>query len=112
MADSSKIVLVTGANSGIGYECIKCLLQSERKYIILLGGRDEGKVEAAVKTAIEAFPNSKSTVEELVIDLASDESITAAKEIVDGKYGRLDCLVNNAGVRKPHPYHHRHETKG
>ncbi|KAF2166415.1 hypothetical protein M409DRAFT_32873, partial [Zasmidium cellare ATCC 36951] len=97
MADST-IVLVTGANSGIGYEAIKILLQSEKKYAILLGGRDETKVNAAVESAKKELLNSHSTLEPLVIDLASDESITKAKDTVEAKYGRMDALVNNAGV--------------
>ncbi|KAK4500151.1 hypothetical protein PRZ48_008337 [Zasmidium cellare] len=97
MADST-IVLVTGANSGIGYEAIKILLQSERKYTILLGGRDEGKINSAVETLKKEYSSSHSTLEALHIDLASDESITKAKDTVEDKYGRLDSLVNNAGV--------------
>lgn len=94
----SKIVLVTGANSGIGYEAIKVLLQSDRKYVILLGGRDEKKIEAAVKSALKEVPKSISSLEPLLIDLASDKSIEKAKDTVESKYGRLDYLINNAGV--------------
>lgn len=39
-----------------------------------------------------------NTVEPLVVDLASDESIESATETVKSKFGRLDALINNAGA--------------
>ncbi|KAF2729306.1 NAD(P)-binding protein [Polyplosphaeria fusca] len=101
---SPKIVIVTGANSGIGWEAVKALLESSRAYTILAAARSKDKATSAIEQLKKAVPSSKSTVEPLVVDLASDESIEKAFEQVKQKYGVVDCLMNNAGAAS-----HMHE---
>ena len=97
MATTDKIVvLITGANAGIGLETVKALLRSEREYHVLLGGRDMGKAREAA-AAVNAEIESKSEVTPIHIDVESDESIKNAHAEVAEKFGRVDCLVNNAG---------------
>jgi len=93
----TQIVLVTGANTGIGWEAVKAFLQSDKKYIVLMGSRSLDKAADAICKVQQDVPDSKSTVEPIQVDVSSDESITAAYETVKQKYGRLDALVNNAG---------------
>ena len=95
---ASKVVLVTGANGGLGYEAVKALLQSSRDYHILLGSRSVDKGKAAIARLREECPGAKNTLELVPIDLESDESIQAAFEQVKASPGRLDVLVNNAGT--------------
>lgn len=97
MADGKKIVLITGANTGIGYEAVKALLQSRKAYFIYLGSRSIEKGNAAIKALEEDVPTSDSTIELLQIDIESDDSITAAFEQVKAKSGYIDVLINNAG---------------
>lgn len=95
---SRTIVLVTGANSGIGYEAVKAFLQSTKPYHILFGARSLEKAQIAIDDLKKEIPDSNNTIEILEVDLVSDESIEKAFETVKEKHGRVDSLVNNAGI--------------
>lgn len=92
-----KISLITGANTGIGFETVKAFLQSPNSYHIYLGSRTLEKGTAALEKVKAECPDSTNTVELLQIDVSSDESIEKAFEIVQKAHGHLDVLVNNAG---------------
>ncbi|KAH8895894.1 NAD(P)-binding protein [Thozetella sp. PMI_491] len=93
-----KIILITGANTGIGWETVKALLQSPQAYHVLLGCRSLEKGEAAVEKLKQDVPSTSSTIELVEIDVASDDSINKLFESVKAKHGRIDALVNNAGI--------------
>ncbi|KAJ5818510.1 hypothetical protein N7474_004101 [Penicillium riverlandense] len=88
------IVLITGANQGIGFEVAKQILESHKTYYILLGSRDP---ERGVKAAAE-LDSTGASVEPITIDVTDDASIERAAEQVASKHGRLDVLINNAGI--------------
>ena len=94
---SPRIVLVTGANSGVGYETVKALLESDKPYHVLVGARSQEKAQTATDALRKEVPGSKNTAEALVVDLNSDESINKAFEQVQASHGHIDSLVNNAG---------------
>ncbi|KAK3690345.1 hypothetical protein B0T22DRAFT_528923 [Podospora appendiculata] len=108
MLTPKNIVLVTGANTGIGYETVKALLQSPTSYHVLLGSRSIEKGNQAVATLQKELPDAKGTVELLQLDLESDESIAAALETIKAKHGHIDTLVNNAGIQTDSDWHIRH----
>ncbi|MET0998790.1 MAG: oxidoreductase [Marmoricola sp.] len=90
-------VLVTGANSGIGFHASRALADHGAEVVLACRNLDSGR-EAAVK-----MPGI-TTVEEL--DLASQKSI---QSFVDRFEGPLDVLVNNAGVMTPPAYRETEE---
>ena len=92
-----KIVLITGATNGIGYEAVKAFLQSPNPYHVLLGYRSAKKGEETLRMLRDECPDATNTVELLQVDLSSDESIERAFESVKSGHGRVDVLVNNAG---------------
>ena len=92
--DSSTLVLITGANQGIGFAAARKLAKENRGWHILIGSRD---AERGVKAASELKEEGHS-VEPLTIDITSDQSIEQAAELVKSKYGRIDVLINNAGI--------------
>lgn len=93
-----KVVLITGGNSGIGYETVKALLQADKAYHVLLGSRSLEKAKLAIETLHKECPESTNTVESVEVDLTSDESIEKAFEQVKAGPGHIDVLINNAGM--------------
>lgn len=96
---------MTGGNNGIGYETVKALVQSDRTYRVLMGSRSLEKARLAIETIHKECPKSTSTVEALQVDITSDDSIEKAFEQVKAGPGRIDTLVNNAGM-----YHHHQSS--
>lgn len=91
---SGKVVIVTGANSGIGYEAAKeCARKGART---LLACRDMIKAKAALTQIRAEIPHAP--VEIMQLDLASLASVRGFAAAFRAKYDRLDLLVNNAGI--------------
>ncbi|TJV45749.1 MAG: SDR family oxidoreductase [Mesorhizobium sp.] len=84
--------LVTGANKGIGFETARQLAAMGFK--VWLGARDAERGEAAAKM----LRNEGLGVEWLELDVASDDSVTAAARTLTTRISSLDALVNNAGI--------------
>jgi NAD(P)-dependent dehydrogenase (short-subunit alcohol dehydrogenase family) len=94
MEDMSEqtIALVTGANKGIGYEIAAGL--AARGWSVGVGARDDERREAAV-AKLQA---DGADVFGVPLDVTDDASVAAAARLIDERAGRLDVLVNNAGV--------------
>jgi NAD(P)-dependent dehydrogenase (short-subunit alcohol dehydrogenase family) len=84
------IALVTGANRGIGVEVVRQLAQ--RGFTAVLGSRDLEKGRAAAETL------GRLDVEPRRLDVANPDSVRDLAAELEGAYGRLDVLVNNAGI--------------
>jgi NAD(P)-dependent dehydrogenase (short-subunit alcohol dehydrogenase family) len=89
----AKVVLITGANKGIGFEVARQLGRSG--FIVLLGARDASRGEAAAKK----LRAEGSDVRPVIADLdRAAETATALAEQIQKQFGHLDVLINNAGV--------------
>jgi NAD(P)-dependent dehydrogenase (short-subunit alcohol dehydrogenase family) len=88
-----QVALVTGANRGIGREVARQL--AERGYEVLLSARDSKKAGEAASALAQS---SGRAVRAVTLDVADPESIAAAADRLQKDPGRLDVLVNNAGV--------------
>ncbi|EEA27578.1 hypothetical protein TMatcc_004116 [Talaromyces marneffei ATCC 18224] len=97
MAAKQIITLITGANQGIGFEVAKNLILSSASYHVIIGSRDPNKGAKAIAD-LQALPDIKGTLDTLEIEVTDDKSVDAAAETFAAKYGRLDVLVNNAGI--------------
>jgi NAD(P)-dependent dehydrogenase (short-subunit alcohol dehydrogenase family) len=91
-------VFITGANRSIGLETAKQL--SEKGLFVYLGTRNLEKGREVVKELNEqGFSNIKA----IEIDVTNAESISKAKDIVEKEQGKLDILINNAGILGVNP---------
>ncbi len=86
------IALVTGANKGIGYEVAAGL--GARGWSVGVGARDAQRREDAVAKLRAAGADAFG----VPLDVTDGESVTAAVQLIEERAGRLDVLVNNAGV--------------
>ncbi|KAG8170294.1 hypothetical protein KVR01_001039 [Diaporthe batatas] len=99
MAPNKTVIFVTGANSGIGYETVAALATASADFHILLGSRSVEKGEKAVKDIQQDGANKiKATISVLQMDVTDNESVLAAKKRIEVEFGRLDVLINNAGI--------------
>jgi 3-oxoacyl-[acyl-carrier protein] reductase len=89
-----RIALVTGASQGIGRACALALAKAGAT--VALAARNETKL-AEVKAEIEA---AGGAAEAFALDVASEESIQAGAKAVLAKYGKVEILVNNAGITR------------
>jgi NAD(P)-dependent dehydrogenase (short-subunit alcohol dehydrogenase family) len=84
---TAKVALVTGANKGIGFETARQL--GALGMTVLVGARDRGRGQAAAQALGARF---------VQLDVTDSESALRVAEWIDQEYGRLDVLVNNAGI--------------
>jgi NAD(P)-dependent dehydrogenase (short-subunit alcohol dehydrogenase family) len=86
------VALITGANKGLGFEIARQL--GKRGMVVLVGARDQAKGDSAAadlrKEGIEAHA--------VKLDVSSKDDVAALPAWIEQKFGRLDVLVNNAGV--------------
>jgi 3alpha(or 20beta)-hydroxysteroid dehydrogenase len=87
-----RVALVTGANKGIGLQIAKDL--AAHGFTVLVGSRNLEKGEAAAKSI-------GTDAHALQLDVTDQASIAAAAKRIRDEFGRLDVLVNNAGIYKP-----------
>ena len=93
---SGRTFLVTGANTGLGFEAAKVL--AERGARVLLGCRSGEKAQRAMAEIRADFPDAD--LEFIALDQADLASVRRAAEQVQDE-DRLDVLVNNAGIMMP-----------
>ncbi|KAL4978292.1 hypothetical protein BDW66DRAFT_130714 [Aspergillus desertorum] len=94
---STPLVLITGANQGIGLATAKTLA-TQHNYHVLIGCR---RIEAGEEVASELrAAGHKATA--LQLDLNSEESIKSAVATIERSHGYLDILINNAAVLLDH----------
>jgi NAD(P)-dependent dehydrogenase (short-subunit alcohol dehydrogenase family) len=91
---SGRVAVITGANTGLGYETALALAERGAHVVLAVRNLDKGKDAAARITA--AAPHAGVALQEL--DLTSLESIHAAAGQLRGAHDRIDLLINNAGV--------------
>ena len=93
-----QVAIVTGANSGIGLATVSKL--ADMGMAIVGTGRDEQRLQAT-RDAVGDPDRIETVAADLTDDNAPGRVVTAAL----GRWGRIDYLINNAGIGKPKPLH-------
>jgi len=96
---SGRVAIVTGANSGIGFETARVL--AEKGATVIMACRNLGKASPKAEEIRAAHP--EADVEVMQLDLSDLDSVEQFAEAFRAKYSRLDLLINNAGIMVP-PY--------
>jgi len=92
------IIAVTGANRGIGFEVTKQLVQ--KGFSVLLCARNSEQAAQAAEQIRSKFPNNSGLVKSHQLDVANQHSIERFSDFVVKEFGKLDVLINNAGIYK------------
>ena len=93
-----QVAIVTGASSGIGLRCATMLLESG---MCVLGvGRDEAKLSQLTAAAKDA-----ARVATVAVDVTDDDAPQRIVRAAIERWGRIDFLINNAGIGSPKPLH-------
>ncbi|KAF2624900.1 NAD(P)-binding protein [Macroventuria anomochaeta] len=93
-----QIILITGANGGIGFDTAALLASVSPRNHVIVGSRNTTKGEAALEQIQDKDP--KGTASLVQLDADDDASINAAVQHIKQDFGRLDVLINNAGICK------------
>lgn len=96
-SQQGKIAIVTGANSGVGYETAKGLASKGAK--VIMACRNLEKAESARQEILKELPDADMVVMQLELDKLS--SVRAFAEAFKQKYQQLHLLINNAGIMIP-----------
>ncbi|GMG75228.1 MULTISPECIES: SDR family oxidoreductase [Priestia] len=92
MEKHTKVALVTGGNRGIGYELVRQLAMKGFKVILTSRNSETGH------KAVQKLKDSHLDVSFLTMDINNQTSIGQAAAKVSEQYGKLDVLINNAGI--------------
>jgi NAD(P)-dependent dehydrogenase (short-subunit alcohol dehydrogenase family) len=87
-----KVALITGANKGIGKEIARGL--GKKGFMVLIGSRDLKNGEAVAAQ----FKNEDIQAHVVELDVTQEASVQAAAKWIEARFGKLDVLVNNAGI--------------
>ena len=90
----TSIALITGANKGIGFATAKLL--AARGFTVIVGSRDEDRGKQAEHELREAGADARA----VQLDVTDSSSVRRAADWIDAEFGRLDALVNNAGIAR------------
>lgn len=98
-SQKGRIAVVTGSNTGLGFETAKAL--ASKGATVILACRNMQKATAAKEAILKAVP--KSEIDTIQLDLSKLSSVRQFAKDFQAKYQQLDLLINNAGVMMP-PY--------
>jgi NAD(P)-dependent dehydrogenase (short-subunit alcohol dehydrogenase family) len=92
MSTNKKIALITGANKGLGFEMSRQLAKKGIKVLMAARNTESGK------SAVKKILDEGGDVELVTLDVTKSGDIARVKNYIEQEFGRLDILINNAGI--------------
>ncbi len=96
---ADKVVVVTGGSSGIGKGCAQEFVRAGSKVVFCCNDESQG---TAVATELRTIANPPGDASFIFCDVRNRQDLENLIEGTVSSYGRIDCLVNNAGWHPPH----------
>jgi len=98
---ADKVVIVTGGSSGIGRGCAREFVRAGARVVLCSNEEDEGR---AAERELQDLARAEGRGEAVFLycDVTKEGDVRGLIEATVGRFGRLDCLVNNAGWHPPH----------
>ncbi|EGW31396.1 uncharacterized protein SPAPADRAFT_56254 [Spathaspora passalidarum NRRL Y-27907] len=99
-----KVIIVTGGNTGVGYETVKSLAGSTKAKLYVFSRNEEKTLEAIKQIQLEVakeYNVSNTDINFIQIDLSDLDTIKPAAEKFLSQESRLDLIIHNAGVMMP-----------
>lgn len=96
---SGKVYLITGSNTGVGYQVASILYSHNAK--VYVAARTESKAQAAIESITKLHPKSKGSLHYLHLNLSDLTTIKASADDFLAREDKLHWLDNNAGVMTP-----------
>jgi len=97
-----QVAIVTGASSGIGFGCAVAL--AEQGMAVLGTGRDARRLAELQRTVTDAT-GDPDRIATIAVDLTASDAPAQVVDTAVHRWGRVDFLINNAGVGSPKPLH-------
>jgi NAD(P)-dependent dehydrogenase (short-subunit alcohol dehydrogenase family) len=97
MRYENKVVIITGGTKGIGEGCARAFVNAGARGVVCARGTEEGETLAAELTSFG--PGEAHFIQ---CDVSQPEEIRNLIETTVARFGRIDCLINNAGWHPPH----------
>jgi NAD(P)-dependent dehydrogenase (short-subunit alcohol dehydrogenase family) len=97
MKYENKVVIITGGSQGIGEGCARVFVAAGSRVVICAPGQNDGTALAA-----ELTKHGPGEAHYLKCDVTRTEDIQNLIDFTVAQYGRIDCLINNAGWHPPH----------
>ncbi|MGA4792080.1 SDR family NAD(P)-dependent oxidoreductase [Nocardia sp. AB354] len=98
MTETVKNILITGANKGIGFATARAFAQAG--HTVLLGVRDRERGTAAAAELAACGLGARF----IHMDVSAPDVVIAAASLIEHEYGKLDVLINNAGITRDRPH--------
>lgn len=95
---SKPVVLITGASQGIGAAIARVFAKEVRGVRLALVARSEKNLKAVARACAKLAGGGAEAVEIFVCDVSEEEAVAAMAAAVRRRFGRVDVLINNAGV--------------
>jgi NAD(P)-dependent dehydrogenase (short-subunit alcohol dehydrogenase family) len=96
---ADKVVIITGSSRGIGKGCAHEFVKAAAKVVVCSNNGDEG---AAAAAALQTIAQDPGDVSFIYCDVRKNEDIQNLIAATISAYGKIDCLINNAGWHPPH----------